>query len=337
MSPAARKRAFTLVELLVVIAIIGILIALLLPAIQAAREAARRSACANNLRQFATAVQVYADTNSEEMPPSIGGHGKNSNRGLSWVVFLWPAMEKSTAFAELDFTKQYNDALNVAVCDAERSDVYTCPTRGFRINKVRGKAQCMDYVPTGVTGDPNTPSEFPSSVIGPSTAKSNLSYIKDAAAKAYLKGAIIPSADYQVAPGAPGGAIVRSNVTIGSIIDGLTYTSLLGEKHINPVNLGEHQLDNPEHPGHQPYGGGAFSASKIAALGLAASPNDPLLDDYSNEAETNGDYWKFGSWHPGICQFVMADTRVEAIDNTADSLSLYYMSARDDGMPFTLP
>src|SRR5574340_1052216 len=54
-----RRRGFTLIELLVVIAIIAILAAMLFPVFARARESARKIQCLANVKNIATAVQMY--------------------------------------------------------------------------------------------------------------------------------------------------------------------------------------------------------------------------------------------------------------------------------------
>src|SRR5690606_31259794 len=148
------------------------------------------------------------------------------------------------------------DEPNVTIAKEDRSDVYTCPTRGFRLNKHASGGQAIDYVPVGVTGDPDNPAAFPHSIIGnySSNTRSNLAWMKDNA-KPYMKGVIIPAGGYQVNHNAPGGALVRSQVTLSGIVDGLTYTALVGEKHINPAMLGESTYDNPIFAAQMPEGG----------------------------------------------------------------------------------
>lgn len=61
-------RAFTLVELLVALAVTAVLVALSLAALQNARHTAAQTTCLNNLRQWGTALSLYANDHDFSTP-----------------------------------------------------------------------------------------------------------------------------------------------------------------------------------------------------------------------------------------------------------------------------
>jgi prepilin-type N-terminal cleavage/methylation domain-containing protein/prepilin-type processing-associated H-X9-DG protein len=98
-----RLAGFTLVELLVVIAIIGAMAALLTPAVQANRAASRRLTCRSNLRQWAIAVQHYADVHEGDLPRRGQGMQPTTrlDRRQDWFNAAPPFAESSSLIDQL--------------------------------------------------------------------------------------------------------------------------------------------------------------------------------------------------------------------------------------------
>ena len=93
-----RRQGFTLIELLVVIAIIAILAAMLFPVFARARESARKIQCLSNVKNIATAIQMYL-TDYDRFPPGSHdaglqewadtGPGRGRPRANCWRVTGW--------------------------------------------------------------------------------------------------------------------------------------------------------------------------------------------------------------------------------------------------------
>jgi prepilin-type processing-associated H-X9-DG protein len=94
----------------------------------------------------------------------------------------------------------------------------------------------------------------------------------------------------------------------------LTNTFLIGEKHVPPSTWGSYPNDCGLYDGHHP-----------ACSQRAAGPDYPLA---VSDDDTG---WKFGSPHPGVCQFAFADGTVRPIATSISPYVLGLLAQRNDG------
>ncbi len=307
---------FTLVELLVVITIIGILIALLLPAVQAAREAARRIQCANNLKQIGLAVHIFNEANKALPPAGINGRG-----GVTWAACIMPYIEQASAFTQWEpfirHEQGYYDATDLA--RGIQFATYYCPTRrqppqwskeyntrpGYSGG---GPGALGDYAACWGDRDPYVYETPPVGIL------------------AYMY-----PFDWSIA-GSTNFAW-KLDRKLDAVRDGTSNTLLIGEKHVRPDEWGMDVSGDISIYNDDRY----QCPTRIAGIGfpLAEGPEKDI--DTGTTPATPKHCLQFGSYHPGLCQFVMGDGRTIALSVTVDPDVLRRLANRDDGEIVVVP
>lgn len=288
-----RRRGFTLIELLVVIAIIAVLIALLLPAVQQAREAARRSQCKNHLKQFGLAIHNYHDVH-RALPPTRVSTGFD---GISWAVRLLPYLDQKAAYDQWRAGNyRWDSPLTPATARQHQVPMFYCPTRRPAATLSTGASDagfigaCADYAVSAGND------------IGQWNIASNGAFIRS-----------------QV-PGSP--------LRFSSIRDGLSTTLMMGEKHVRPTLFGADSRDGSIYNSDQPE-----CISRVAAAAYPPTSNSTAAYPPSPVAPAPGNGTlptQFGSYHAGLCHFLMCDGTVRAISVTIDGMLYQNLSGRDD-------
>jgi prepilin-type N-terminal cleavage/methylation domain-containing protein len=316
MTKSFQRIGFTLIELLVVIAIIAILIALLVPAVQKVRESSARATCGNNLKQIGLAIHNYHDV-TKTLPPSrlgVGGYA-------SWCVLILPYLDQQPLLNQWDLTQTYY--LQPASAQTAAVAVFSCPSR-----RPSGNLSIEYDIPSN--GVPST-NFYPGTLGdygcngGQYASNPDVDLPACMGAMCYANSTINATGQV-VAP--------QSQTTLLSITDGTSNTLLVGEKHVpipymgmsGPVpgltqtGNGDGAIWNGDYPrSFTRIGGGS------ASFTLGQGPLD-----------TSGPYHcRFGSWHPGICQFVYADGHVDSLSNEISWTTLGLLCVRNDGQ--TIP
>jgi prepilin-type N-terminal cleavage/methylation domain-containing protein/prepilin-type processing-associated H-X9-DG protein len=299
--PTNPRPAFTLIELLVVIAIIAVLIGLLLPAVQKVREAAARSTCQNNLKQIGLAIHNYHDTN-KALPPSRLGP-----QYASWFVLILPYVEQSALYAQWDTTKTYYQ--QTAAARATSVKLFYCPTR-------RAPPLLSTQFEVSSTGVPDG-QEYPGALgdYACNGGQFNGPIVDNPGCAGAMCAAITQVTNGQLASS-------RSQTSLASITDGTSNTLLAGEKHVPQSKFGQ---SGPS------WGDGAiYNGDFPRNFCRIAGPPSFSLGQGPDDL-TGPWHCRFGSYHPGVCQFVYADGHVAALDNQTDLTVLQRLAVINDG------
>jgi hypothetical protein len=339
-----------LIELLVVIAIIAILIGLLLPAVQKVREAANRMQCVNNLKQWGIAVHSFHDARGYMPPDRLANNG-----WVTWGVLLLPYIEMDNAYKQWDITRRYMEQVIPAGGNDPRlatSKIFVCPSRrgsgavSFITNAPNREAD--GNLNQGGSGGPaiQTPIGACSDYASCAGTANNDGAMKIAEGQSGVdgSGAALNNKN-QVNQSGPGARLMQwtGDRRFAHILDGLSNTVLIGEKHIRPrasfPGKNEDRCFYNSEPGN-------VYRRFIGVDGYppmpTAAPADP--PNYIISPEINANYpdpiWglnvpvnqSFGSKHPGVCQFVLCDGSVRAVKLSASIELLSQLGLPRDGV-----
>jgi len=262
----------------------------------------------------------------------------NSRRKCDWITWaaeLWPFLEEENASglwdSRVDYYQQKEQVRTHQVA------TYLCPTRRAPpqisisvpgdlgdVNAgstTHAPGACGDYACNVGNGNPSTDTPV---VLDPPKVTKKIQLANGAFVFGTLRGGGQGEETAGCENIDPGKLTPLTFTTFAKIEDGLSRTLFVGEKHVPDGFFGraranDNSIYNPDYlKSHGRFGG-------VILGGLATAT------DGANENDVNTYDGRFGSWHPGICQFVWGDGSVSPLKNEIDEVALSYLCNRFDG------
>jgi len=276
---AGWTRVEPVVAVIVVLTVLGLLAAVLFRV----RGPAQRIECAMHLMLIGKAVQTHHDQ-FKALPSSCIAPGY-----ATWAVQIAPFLEqdRGNGLRAWDLGLSYYE--QPTEVRAGQVGVYYCPAR-----RLPGLLSTSgDVTAVGPGHMANCAGALGDYGCAPTSDNAAKTWTSPEADGALIVGEVLEI---------KGDKIVRwkSRTTLAALERGPEYTILLGEKHVpldgfGQARLGDGSLYNGEHPP-------SFARLIDKDHGLSQGPAEPFN-------------LNFGSWHPGVCQFLMADGSLQVFGN----------------------
>lgn len=312
----SQRRGFTLIELLVSISVIGILMAMLLPAVQSSREAARRTECRNRLKQLSMAIHNH-ESSFHKLPSGGWGwqwigepdRGVDQKQPGGWIYQILPMIEQSAirklGSGEPGMTRR----VTLGNLSQINLPIVRCPTRaapeqgqsnpGFPWKNAEWRPTMARTDYAGNAGD-----YYGSHIGGPNTLAEG-----DDPMFAW------PNTDDQT-----GVFFTRSEIGWKDVVDGLSSTYLIGEKHVSVDHYPSYTDTGYD---QSPFSGADIDVHRWSEL--------PILPDCPTIEWTS-----WGSAHGNLAHMGMCDGSVRAVNSSIDIETHRRLGNRKDRNPVTL-
>jgi Protein of unknown function (DUF1559) len=279
-----RRRAWARIELVVAVVMILTAVGVLLTLLLRVQDPAQRLECAIHLERMGQAVHAFHDQH-KTLPASCIASGY-----ATWAVEIAPMLPKENgkALKTWDPGQTYFDQ-PATTREGQVADYY-CPAR-----RAGGLVS--------VSGDVNAASDSPFTNYAGALGDYGCAPTSDTSTNPWTS----PEADGALIVGEVleknGATIVswKSRTSLASLKRGQAYTILLGEKNVPMGAFGQGSLGD----------GSLYNGGNPASFARIVDATHPLAQGPADSFNLN-----FGSWHPGICQFLMADGHVLVLSNS---------------------
>jgi hypothetical protein len=260
----------------------------------------------NNLKQLGLGTLNFVDVKANQFPAAWF-----KNDYVTWAVHILPYVEEESAYRQWRIYLNYYDVSNRKAREAGPA-LFSCPSRRSGVElSLNG-----DWPTSGATGEPHSAGVI-SDYVGCGGDQQHPGEFFDENGN----GVIVKARSFEIS-----GKIVRIvGLKRSKVTDGMSKTFLFGEKHVpfDTLRIGA-GVDSNEVGQHQD--GSVYNGDLILQYMRCAGPGYGLANSPAEPLNRN-----FGSYHPGVCMFVLCDGSVQSLSNSSDTVVLGNLANRSDG------